>query len=375
MQTSRERTDVYADQGGYAYRKFQFACIRSGSSVLLKQTLASETYIATLVKLFCGDTAAALHALTFVAPQAWDAAVQAGIPEKEADRIHGQFLKNIHRCSNVEQMIKAYNRLMVAYADAVRRRAAHRKYSPRIQNARNYIAENIGEKLTVEQIADYLQVTPSYLSHTFKQETGQTLTAYMLSERIQLAKLMLLQPDATVGEVMDRLGFISQSHFTKAFREDTGMTPGKYQAAAAKGTVESPNDFLSRTDSAQIQSTWYLRAEEYGHRKGLDQQKALLNAIQTGNLPEVLGYFDSQQYQQDMQQLFRQDVVCAKETFICLWPQAVHAAVDGGLKKSASADMLRTFMPRLYRCQTATEVTALNRDFLVQLTKNVAKNK
>ncbi len=68
-------------------------------------------------------------------------------------------------------------------------------------------------------------------------------------------------------------------------------------------------------------------------------------------------------------------IYISKITFICLWPQAVHAAVDGGLKKSASADMLRTFMPRLYRCQTATEVTVLNREFLVQLTKNVGKIK
>ncbi len=375
MQTSRELTDIYADQGGYAYRKFQFACIQAGNSYLLKQLLSSEIYHTNLVKLFCEDTAASFLALNFVAPQAWDVAVQAGVPEKEADRLYDHFSRGANRSKTVAQMVKVFDRFLIALAEAVKRRSIQKKYSPRVQNTRNYIAEHLGEKLTVDQIAAYLQLTPNYLSHTFKQETGQTITSYILSERIQAAKLLLLQPEATVGDVMDRLGFISQSHFTKAFREDTGMTPGKYQSAMQKGVIPQKIDARSYPDVKQISKTWYIRATEYGQRKGLQQEVDFIKAIRNGDVPWLYAYYHSTEYTEDMQSLFRQDLTCAKETFLYLWPMAVNAAMEGGLKASTSVDIRRRYMPRLYCCETIPEIVELNKEFIMQLVQYVAKNR
>jgi len=102
-------------------------------------------------------------------------------------------------------------------------------YSLIIRRAQQYIGENIYEKLSVNALAKHLYVHPNYLSNLFRKETGQSVTEYILQNKIKESQNMLSYSKNTVTDISNFLGFSSQSHFGLAFRKVTGVTPVQYR--------------------------------------------------------------------------------------------------------------------------------------------------
>ncbi|MFD1956417.1 response regulator [Paenibacillus thailandensis] len=109
-----------------------------------------------------------------------------------------------------------------------------------LENARNenrtvetikcYIHEHYAEELELQQLADIVYLTPSYLSKLFKTETGETITDYIIRERIEHAK-RLLREDIGLKTYMvgERVGYPDPAYFTKVFKKMTGKTPKEYR--------------------------------------------------------------------------------------------------------------------------------------------------
>ena len=55
------------------------------------------------------------------------------------------------------------------------------------------------------------------------------MSAYMMRRRVETARNMLLHSDYSYAQIAVSLGFSSQSHFIRVFREQTGMTPAQYR--------------------------------------------------------------------------------------------------------------------------------------------------
>lgn len=83
--------------------------------------------------------------------------------------------------------------------------------------------------MTRESLAAMVYLTPDYLSHLFKRETGFSLTNYIIYERIEEAKRMLAGTDKSVSEIATRCGFQNISYFSRQFRRFTGVTPREFR--------------------------------------------------------------------------------------------------------------------------------------------------
>lgn len=81
----------------------------------------------------------------------------------------------------------------------------------------------------MREITESLGVNPNYLSTRFRQQTGTTLYRYILAEKINLVKNLLLYSEQSYSEIASTLGFSSQSHLGSHFREATGMTLQQYR--------------------------------------------------------------------------------------------------------------------------------------------------
>ena len=92
-----------------------------------------------------------------------------------------------------------------------------------------YINDNITDKdkLTPQKIAQELHISPSHLQHTFKKELHITLHAYILHQRMQFAKKLLLQGNSPQS-VSDQLGYEYYSTFYHNFMKHFGRTPSYY---------------------------------------------------------------------------------------------------------------------------------------------------
>ncbi|WP_217595239.1 helix-turn-helix domain-containing protein [Cohnella sp. GbtcB17] len=98
-----------------------------------------------------------------------------------------------------------------------------------ILRARQYVSQNIGSKITLEEVADMLHINSSYFSRLFKRETGYNFIQYVTSAKMERAKELLARSNMSVEEVAARLGYENKSYFAKLFKKHIGGTPGEYR--------------------------------------------------------------------------------------------------------------------------------------------------
>ncbi len=99
-----------------------------------------------------------------------------------------------------------------------------------VNRVKKYIGNNISEELTRVQLADFVYLSPDYLSRVFKQETGMQLTEYIAQKRIQGAKRLLKETDMSIGDIAFAVGYSNWAYFSKVFREKCQETPAQYRA-------------------------------------------------------------------------------------------------------------------------------------------------
>ena len=97
-----------------------------------------------------------------------------------------------------------------------------------VWTAVEYMKQNLGRKLTVEQIAASAGFSKYYFLRLFKDRTGYTVTQYLNLLRCDRAR-QLLRSGCTVKETAALCGFENSSYFIKVFKTQTGISPGELQ--------------------------------------------------------------------------------------------------------------------------------------------------
>ena len=99
----------------------------------------------------------------------------------------------------------------------------------RILFIESYLLENLQKKISLEEIANLVNVSPIYLRQLFKAETNQTITKYTLKLRLEKSKELLKTTFLRVKEIRVLVGLRNQSKFTQYFKEEYEMTPSECQ--------------------------------------------------------------------------------------------------------------------------------------------------
>ncbi|MGN0562327.1 MAG: AraC family transcriptional regulator [Candidatus Fimenecus sp.] len=102
-------------------------------------------------------------------------------------------------------------------------------YEDSIQDIKEYIAENLNETLSVQNLSDRVHMSTSHFSRVFKQQTGFSPYDYILISRLNRAKYLLQKTDMTVAAIAYEIGFNSESNFIYFFTENEGISPGKFR--------------------------------------------------------------------------------------------------------------------------------------------------
>lgn len=100
---------------------------------------------------------------------------------------------------------------------------------PLIEKCKNYIYSHLHGKITIGEVASLLGTNPNYLSSQFKRYEGISFSEFVVREKISLAKNLLIYSQNSYGEIAATLGFSSQSHMGKHFKQITGMTPIQFR--------------------------------------------------------------------------------------------------------------------------------------------------
>jgi AraC family transcriptional regulator len=120
--------------------------------------------------------------------------------------------------------------LALELAAAARRLAA--PGAPRwLRSARELALERALESVSVVEIAAELDVDPRLLARGFHEHYGASIGEYVRNARLDWAAGRLVQTDAPLATLALEAGFADQSHFTRSFKQRTGLPPGKYRRA------------------------------------------------------------------------------------------------------------------------------------------------
>ena len=93
-----------------------------------------------------------------------------------------------------------------------------------------YIRYHIHDpRLSVESIADHIELSAKYSRQLFLDHYGMSLSNYILNMRIEKVKELLTETDMSVAEIAQQAGFQTKSHFFTAFKKATGLTPAQYR--------------------------------------------------------------------------------------------------------------------------------------------------
>lgn len=98
-----------------------------------------------------------------------------------------------------------------------------------INRIASYIADQLPASMTVKQLADRFHISAGHLSVLFKKETGQTISDFVKSLRMNKAKELLQDPTIRIYEVSERIGFQTPAYFTYQFKKYEGCTPQEYR--------------------------------------------------------------------------------------------------------------------------------------------------
>ena len=94
---------------------------------------------------------------------------------------------------------------------------------------KRYIDANFREPLTLQMIADALNVSTYYMSHVFKDMCGYAPMTYLQKRRIGEAQTLLIHTKKSISEIAYSLGYDAQSHFNQQFSRHVGMAPGEFR--------------------------------------------------------------------------------------------------------------------------------------------------
>jgi transcriptional regulator GlxA family with amidase domain len=98
-----------------------------------------------------------------------------------------------------------------------------------IKNAQEYIEGNIGDKITVEELAIKFAIGRRHFERRFKQATNNTPLEYIQRVKIEAAKKKLEISNLNVNEVMYEVGYIDNKAFRTTFKKHTGLSPVAYR--------------------------------------------------------------------------------------------------------------------------------------------------
>ncbi len=99
----------------------------------------------------------------------------------------------------------------------------------RFQIAKKYIEDHYMEPVTLNDVADHVELNASYFSNLFKTELGVNFSDYLLDTRMNMAKKLLLNPNIKVYEIGRMVGYEDAVSFGRAFKKKIGMSPKEYR--------------------------------------------------------------------------------------------------------------------------------------------------
>ncbi len=135
-------------------------------------------------------------------------------------------IMEISTLSSVEQLKQWLIATFINYSEVIK--SATAKQNTILTKAHDYIISNLDKNIKAKDIASMVNVSESYFTTYFKENTGITFRDYILDARVEAAKKMLEKHSVSISDIAYKTGYQDYRSFSRAFKNKTGMSPSDY---------------------------------------------------------------------------------------------------------------------------------------------------
>lgn len=136
--------------------------------------------------------------------------------------------KKVACVTNISKMRKLLKKCTRCSAVIVCKRMKE-KNKANIQTIIEYLNKNYAEEVSLEDIAEEVNLSPNYLASFFKKNTGVTIYSYLTEIRISKSKELLLQKSLRISEIAHKVSYRDAKHFGQVFKKHVGILPSQYR--------------------------------------------------------------------------------------------------------------------------------------------------
>lgn len=212
----------------------EFGSIENGDLIQLEKSM-QEDYDGTIGTL-AKDPLRNLKNLGIVlVTLASRAAIRGGLSPEISFSLSDSYIQQIEECKDLALVAPLAHKAEFQYAEMVheikekQKGILKKQKNPRINKCKDFIFSHLHDRITLEDLAVEADCNPNYLSQLFKECEGISISGYILQEKINRAKNLLIYSDYSYIEIATYLGFSSQSHLGTQFKKHTGYTLRQYR--------------------------------------------------------------------------------------------------------------------------------------------------
>ena len=212
----------------------EFGSIENGDLIQLEKSM-QEDYDGTIGTL-AKDPLRNLKNLGIVlVTLASRAAIRGGLSPEISFSLSDSYIQQIEECKDLALVAPLAHKAEFQYAEMVheikekQKGILKKQKNPRINKCKDFIFSHLHDRITLEDLAAEADCNPNYLSQLFKECEGISISGYILQEKINRAKNLLIYSDYSYIEIATYLGFSSQSHLGTHLKKHTGHTLRQYR--------------------------------------------------------------------------------------------------------------------------------------------------
>lgn len=136
---------------------------------------------------------------------------------------------DLYAHNHTESMFDSSMRIYRLFEMLLAPTAKEQKEQSPVMDAIEYIRSNVGQTITLDDLASVANLSPYYFSHIFKRQTGFSPVEYVINTRIERAKTLLLTTNNSISEIAYAVGYASSGSLINLFVKRVGESPKQYR--------------------------------------------------------------------------------------------------------------------------------------------------
>ncbi len=204
-----------------------FSCVQQGDIDSLMMQIKNLDSLIVMGKMSDNELMQHKYMAVSTITLATRYAIQGGLNENKAYEFSDRVIKTIDSLNDKNEIFMCLGIEIIKLTQDVKKNKKQPEFSPHVRNCIKYINENLSRKISVSSVANYCGISADYLSQIFKKEMDENLSTYILRQKLEKAKILLLK-GANEKEICNEAGFSSQTYFITAFKRFYKMTPSEY---------------------------------------------------------------------------------------------------------------------------------------------------